>query len=406
MLALTLAVAILSACAAIASVIASKMVFKLNKRKLETEADSKTIREGQKQVLEDMSVFSKSLMERISSVGPQFVVIPNHQPSGSAISADVSLFDRRSSHFTSEKELLAKEVVIRIADLIEKNKNLFVILVLDAGSTIYPIFRQLCIHPYFQFDGKNAGRLKIITNNLRGVSDLIRYGRIGDFMVARTLFQCRILSGFANSQYEASLNDKTEKDLFVAKEEFETAIRAENPSAEISTMSIMTGNYISITAGILARDEDHLNTKSAMLEVAEKTYVLAPLGKLLPYSCSEINDLLEIGAGARYGTLPKWSDNLAKVTMVTTVRPDEYFPHFNPLTLNLYFAHIQREIGGHYKDSISITFDPMSDPHVKAIASITGLERAIREYELPHQNLRAKLIAKLQAQKSQAVASA
>ena len=386
---------IITAFAAIAAALSAFYAYRLQKLRMQFEQNAKDVQERQSQILQEMSEFSTAIMSQTLKIVPQFASMPYQQLLPSTALADISLFDRRRSHFTPEKELLADVIVRKIADRIDKEKDLFIILVLDAGSTVYPIFHRLCIHPSFQFDRTKARRVKIITNNLPGVSDLIRFGRIGDPAVARTLFQCQILRGFANSQYEASLSEETASDLHKAVEEFREAIKKDAPpqSREINVMSITTGNYISVSEGILERNDNHVATKSAMLEVADEIYVLAPLGKLLPYSCSEINELLELNDDAGYATLLNWSKRFQDLYMVVTTRRPDYFPQLRPPTLNTYFGRIQEEVSDQYKQHlIRIPFDPTGDIRVRAVASITGLDRALREYELPHQNLRDKLL--------------
>jgi hypothetical protein len=402
MSALDLIQSILAGLAAIFAAVASYYTYKLRKLRIQVEESTKSIQERQSQLLGEMSEFGNAIIQQTLKVAPQFAFSPYQQLLSTTTLTDMSLFDRRRSHFTPEKELLADVIVKRISSYIDKDDDLFIILILDAGSTVYPIFRRLCRHPSFQFDRNKARRLKIITNNLPGVADLIRYGHIGDPSVARTLFQCRILSGFAHSQYEASLSNETAADLLKAVSEFRESIRKDQPQADkVKVISVTTGNYISIKEGVLARDRNHVDTKSNMIEVASEIYVLAPLGKLLPYNCDEINNLLEFNEDMGYATLPKWDERFTDRYIVITTRQPEYFPQLNPLTLITYFGRVQGEVNDHYKDNLlKIPFDPMDDIQVRTSASILGRDRALREYELPHQNLRDKLIKKLQNEQS------
>jgi DeoR/GlpR family transcriptional regulator of sugar metabolism len=346
-----------------------------------------------------MSEFGRQLMTQTLRVAPQIAFSPYPQLLPSVSPSDMSLFDRRRSHFAPEKELLGKRIVEILRDQIEEDKELAIILILDAGSTVFPIFRQLCTHPTFQFDRSNADRLKIITNNLPGVSDLTNYGRIGERLLARTLFGCRILSGYAHSEYEASLGGQTASDLRQAIDEFRESLQ-DSTAKRIKVVSVTTGNYVSLTGGILARHRNHRETKSAMLDVGDDVYVLAPLGKLLPYSGQEINDLLGLSKQTGYGNLPTWSEISQHVTMVVTTRRLEYFIQLRPFTLTAYFARVQGEVYDRFEEDhlITIQFDPKDDVRVRTQASILGIERALREYELPHQNMRENLIAKLESE--------
>jgi len=319
--------------ATIAAAVASIYSYKLDKLRVEFEKTAKNIQDQQMHMLEGMSEFSRQLMTQTLKVAPQIAFSPYPQLLPSVTPSDMSLFDRRRSHFTPEKDLLAKEIVEILRKQIEEDEDLTIILILDAGSTVFPIFRLLCTHPAFQFDRTNARRLKIITNNLPGVSDLTTYGRIGERLVARTLFRCRILSGYAHSEYEASLGDQTATDLRNAIKEFKDAIQTSR-SDTIKVVSVTTGNYVSVAEGILARHRNHVETKSTMLDVGDDVYVLAPLGKLLPYSAKEVNDLLGLSIEEGYANLPNWSERRKDLKMVVTIRKPDYFTKLRPFTLN------------------------------------------------------------------------
>lgn len=386
------------AIATIAAGIVSYYSYRLHKVRIEFEKNARYIQERQRQILQETSEFRKHLMTTTLNIAPQVAFSSYPQLLPPRISSDMSLFDRRRSHFTPEKEKLAQAITEIISKEIEDDEKLSIILVLDAGSTVFPIFRQLCLHPTFQFDRSNARRLKMITNNLPGVSSLIRHGRIGHPVVARTLFRCHILSGYAHSQYEASLGKQTAFDLQKAVIEFKEAIIASRPDDGIKVVSVTTGNYVSIAEGILARDPNHVETKSKMLSIADYVYVLAPLGKLHPYSCKEINNLLGYSSEEGYATLPNWPEKSKDLIMVVTTRRPEYFPQLRPLELNTYFGRVQEGIINQCDANhlIRIPFDPMDDIQVRTQASVLGRERTLREYELPHQNLRESLVEKLQ----------
>lgn len=234
--------------------------FKIRNIQKKLEEDSQAIQERQREMLQQINDFSRQMMTITLQIAPQFAFSPYPQQMQTFSPSDISLFDIRGSHFTPEKKILADyvvdEVIRRSIDPdAGGDEKLYVILILDAGSTVYPIFRKLCSHPSFQFNKINADRLKIITNNLAGVSDLIKYGRIGDPIHAQTLFDCRILHGYANSLYEASLSEKTYADLNAAVAEFKAKV---GPHQTVLILSVTSGNYVSIQDGILVHCYDDL----------------------------------------------------------------------------------------------------------------------------------------------------
>lgn len=392
-------VALLTGAAAIIVYINSRKLIKvqieLEKQRLESERNSKIIQERQKQMVDEITDFRNSLMSQTLSIAPQFAFAPYPHLFPSANLSEISLFERRSQHFGPEKEKLAEAIVKIISKEIVNDQELEIILLLDAGSTVYPIFRQLCTDPNFQFDRTNAKRLKIITNNLPGVSALIKHGHIGDPIVARTLFKCRVLRGYAQSQYEATLSDETASDLRQAVAEYKKTA-AEVKAGKIKVIGVTSGNYISLPEGVLARDRNHVETKSAMLDIGDEIYVLAPLGKVLPYSCRDINYLLDYSDDKGYAAFPNWVERSKNVKLVVTHRTPEYFTKLRPHTLITYFGRVQEEVKELFENRlISLPFDPMDDVRVRVQTSVLGVERALREYELPHQNLREKLLTKL-----------
>jgi DeoR/GlpR family transcriptional regulator of sugar metabolism len=397
--------AVFTGLATVVAAFASFYAARMYRTRILFEKQAKNIQDQQKQILQQMSEFGTQLMTHTLKIAPQFAFSPYTQLLPPISPSDISLFDRRRSHFTPEKEKLAEKIVEDVRTQIDKeaggDEQLTIILILDAGSTVFPIFRQLCVHPAFQFNRANARRLKIITNNLPGVSQLIKYGRIGDPIRARTLFECRILVGFAHSQYEASLSSQTSNDLQNAVEEFRQEIQESGADNKIKVVSVTTGNYVSTTHGILARDPNHVMTKGAMLDVSDDVYVLAPLGKLLPYSCDEINELLGYSGGkVRYATLANWPEKAKELIMVVTTRDPDYFRQLEPSTVGIHLGRVQAEIRDRFdeKHLITIPFDPKSDVRVRTQASIMGIERALCEYEFPHENLRESLIRRLRSE--------
>lgn len=360
---------------------------------IEREQATKEIRDQQQHILDEIQEFDKQFIRHVLEAAPHYP----HQISPSSKFATPlntkSLFEIRQSHFEPEKDLLAERMVDIVADEIESDQQLFMILVLDAGSTVAPMFQKLCFHPTFQFNKFNAERLKIVTNNLPGIADLVNFGRIGRRISAETLFRCRILKGETHSQYAASLGEETSKDLIDAIDKFRDDIQIKQAQAAIKVISVTTGNYVSLQEGILARDLNHLHVKGKMLTLSDEVYVLSPLGKFLPYSHGQVNELLNRNSEIKYRILEEW-DQRANLKLVVTKRKHDYFPRLGPL--NIHFARIQSELNEKFRNHIiTIPFDPMENFAVRTHASMVDVERALRDYELPHRELRESLISKL-----------
>ncbi|MGB2983727.1 MAG: hypothetical protein WBC63_07710 [Candidatus Bipolaricaulia bacterium] len=370
----------------------------LRRRQMKAEAETDNIREEQRRILSEMEEFGRRFSQHGAALIPQFGYMSRGPDDGDMV--NTSLFDARRAHFSQEKEILAERVVEKVASLIDpdlsssrKAKKLGVILFLDSGSTVFPVFKKLCLHPSFRSERANAQRLKLVTNNLPGVADLLRYGKTGRRRQARTIFDCRILSGFANSAYGASLNDGTAVDLETAIEEARASL-AMNHVGDVEVIAVTTGNYVSVPDGVLARDPNHVRTKSTSLEHCGKAYVLAPLGKLMPFSCAELNRRLELRDGSeQYQKLGAWTTHKQKLTVLVTVRPPGYPCGIEPASLSTHLVRVQAEIREAFgKEQIEeILFDPHDDPTVRFQIAVMGAPRTLREYEFPHRDLRERL---------------
>ena len=125
--------------ATIVTAIASYYAIRLHQARIQFEEQTKDIREHQQQILQQTSEFSTQLVNQTLRLTPQLAFSPYPQVLPSLSPSDVSLFDRRRSHFTPEKEKLAEAIVERIRVAIDReaggDEDLTIILVLDAGST-------------------------------------------------------------------------------------------------------------------------------------------------------------------------------------------------------------------------------------------------------------------------------
>ena len=112
-----------------------------------------------------------------------------------------------------------------------------------------------------------------------------------------------------------------------------------------------------------------------MLEVADVVYVLAPLGKLLPYTSEEIN-LLRSGDVHGYSSLGNCGKNSEKVTMIATTRPPGYLKHLKPPILTKYFGMVQGQLEQlqerHVLKVLEKSFDPLDEISVRVQASLVG----------------------------------
>ncbi len=367
-----------------------------NEIKLKAEKEANHIRESEKMILHELENFKNQLFNQASKfILPQISGFPTNSRIIKDTEHGFSFFDTRRGHFSIEKKVLCEKFVNELASRLLKNNELNIVLILDAGSTVYPIFELLCKHPKFKFDFHFSERVTIVTNNLPGVSSLSKYGRIGDSKVPKPLFKSKVLGGFTHTGYEATLGAETSLDLKKSVKLIKEKLIENQKKVEI--ICVTTGNYISIKEGPLARNNYHLEIKEMMLDLSDFAFVLSPLGKFLPFSIDNINqNLLSIPEGEqdyKYKKLSNWNEYKNKVILFTTFRPDDYIKHFEETKVGTYFQKIQIEVESEFQNGIyNVNFNPFNDLTIRAQSAILGPSLALEEYEFPHKGIKEKIL--------------
>lgn len=324
----------------------------------------------------------------------------------SARPSGTSLLDIRTTHFTEEKDLLCSNLVDYIAHQVRQMPETTFILLLDAGSTILPIFRQICDHPIFLESSSDCSRLKIVTNNLGGVMELLRHGTVGSAARAHTKFDCLITEGAINSTYEACLGPDTHKNVKSLVSSLKKKVTGKS-----KVLALVTGNYVSTTDGILARGQEHLDVKAAMLKEANESYLVAPMGKMLPCTCSALNTALKDHSRypdeiKEYGALPSESER--KPTLVYTFRPAGYASVTSDqdrTKLQRYFEGLagqitSRSVARNYavEQNWAFEVDPFElSMKMRLERQLMKEEFAIASYEFPHRPVAEIMKGKLRA---------
>ncbi len=329
----------------------------------------------------------------------------------SSKSSTVSLFNYRAGHYAAEKVLICKQTL----DVIMRDKTLWdhtkVILLLDSGSTVFPMFRLLCEY-YWNKQYKNyLEKIIIFTNNIPGLSALIKYGRLGSDVNAEMIYECNVIPGIAEGKYSAILGSDGASHLKYRLDE----IKDKNKS--VCVVALITGNYISIKDGILWRGKYHGQVKNALIANADYICILSPLGKIFPYTANDLNKCI---AGSRY-PLPPYKDykdlrdndalpygldikdleptSINKLLpyviacnkpthLITTKRPSS---SIYPTELAVYFEGNLREIENQFKDNLHKTlFAPQieSEQVINELQIYKDSREAFLNYEFPHPEIR------------------
>jgi hypothetical protein len=198
------------------------------------------------------------------------------------ISKPTSLFNLRKEHFLKEKLFLADQFTPTLLDRcrhhIESGKD--VILLIDSGTTLYHLFEPIgkSTVKAHQHSEPWLQNFSIESNNLPGIENLMRSGLLDrDDRYSPLAITCNLLPGAPLPVYSALTGERTTKAL--------KALR-EDAGEEAIFIAVTTGNWIRLRRSTpvcpvpLARGKGHLEFKQALIDHADETFVVAPLGKI------------------------------------------------------------------------------------------------------------------------------
>lgn len=199
-----------------------------------------------------------------------------------------TIFGKRIEEYKEEKKFIADRFIPilwkRIRYLIDKKKY-HVYIFIDSGSTLFHLFRYIGRQITNSYDAnedwiKNRKMLTIITNNVPGITDLMRTARPhGMSPYSHVNTQCMLLPGETLPAYWAV----TGKETIEAIEEYANKAKQQRPAVIIS---ITTGNWIRVRRSApacpnpIAFGDGHVDVKNKLIEVSNEIYVLSPLGKI------------------------------------------------------------------------------------------------------------------------------
>lgn len=322
-----------------------------------------------------------------------------------------SLFSFRLKHFKEEKrrisEYLFTDIIENIKCIEENDPNDKYILLLDSGSTIYPVFEVLC-NAYFISDNKRKKyfeKIVIITNNVAGANLLTEIGRSGDNITANMLFSCFVLPGVIEGKYNAVLSEQTASYIPIAINHFKEN-QIEKKEYKTLTIGVVTGNYISLEDGILTRGDYHDIVKQRIIENSDHLYIASPLGKFSAYSNNEINkgvmeNVPKLLTHKEYGIVPNSSFNHLKtddiyinkkITIVTSNKRNyknegDSIPDVGTYLNNILNNILDLKEEGRFNVLLS-EFDPRFESEQVVYDRNIDKFEAILKYEFPHRAMR------------------
>jgi len=211
---------------------------------------------------------------------------------------DKTLFGERMGHFYDEKRQLAEQflpqLLKRCRKLIEEDGKR-VTLLIDSGTTLYPIFEQLAEAAVSSRANEETwlDKVQVVTNNLPGIGTLMSQGRRNpNNRFSPLAVHCLLLPGHPLPVY-AAVTGKPAVDAL-------EALEREASDDTDYFIALVTGNWIQLRSDPpcptpLARGTGHVDLKQAFVKFAAETYVVTPLGKIfMDFLLHEINDALEL----------------------------------------------------------------------------------------------------------------
>lgn len=380
-----------------------------------------------------VTAFSNFLVSNsVSHISPQGSVLSDTQSYYSFHDYNVdnksnrSLFNFRQGHYGHEKKKLCKHVLEHLLSNEEFKKKKIIYLMIDSGSTVYPIFQLLCEQYWNEKYHEILKKVEIITNNMPGVQSLIKHGRRGSDTNAEMLFKCHVLPGIAEGKYGAILGDDGPSHLqyFINK-----VVNHFSNKDTIATVSLITGNYISLKDGILWRGDYHGQMKNAYIVNSDYIYIISPLGKIFDNNVKEINskisdpdlviptekcyrdlrdqkafysnlnnahcvnnDILDFTGSKIVKLLPDIISNNKEIYLFTTKRMSKH-NNIYPSELQTHFQNILTSLKTEFRENlISPTFAPSLDSeqviYELHLFSEKNEKEAFLNYEFPHREMR------------------
>lgn len=197
-------------------------------------------------------------------------------------------YEERANHYRTEKAKLAKAVVTvleqRLKYLADHKKINRVRVILDAGTTISPVFEELGWLAK-KSEGDWISKLDIYTNNVRGLQILFSLNDKNEDDRQADRYQdipvkCKVLPGSILSAYQAIADESTVNRVLGFNSEPDC--RDDNSYV----IGITTGNYVlfdhdKMEVLPIAKIGHHPHIKAAMYHVSNEIFLIAPLGKVL-----------------------------------------------------------------------------------------------------------------------------
>jgi len=209
-----------------------------------------------------------------------------------------SVFGIRILHFFHEKQKIAQEAINRVEELLKITKDTQYYLLIDSGTTMYPVFVEITRRLEQKEKKLLWQRVCLVTNNIPGVQYIMKNAKedlADDY--SEIAIDCLLVPGKPLSVYAAITGDETTKWLAELKELLDSR---RGDGEKIRVIGFVTGNYVTreiidntVHYYPVARGEGHVEIKQRIVDNSDEVFLLSPLMK---FSFAGVNLLNEVNA--------------------------------------------------------------------------------------------------------------
>lgn len=285
----------------------------------------------------------------------------------------------RLKHFPEEKvkiaEVFVNKTLPKIINQIckENNKIQTLNIILDSGTTITPIFKDL-VCSGIDLSGCDV-KYEIFTNNLAGIDEIYKIDpkacKLGDR-------EFSLIGGKPLKTYRATTGRSTLDFLNTiwAKQ------NAEKNKDKIITLGVLTANWFACGMGfekiaITAKGEGHFDFKVNVINNSHYIILVSPLGKLLPIQSDQpLNELVPEEPELQYKSFVIPDEKASSTYLLTSTRPEISLSPIAGTSLRLAYLTEHKARTNYILCEDSPLFDPSGDRYEVVVT------------ELPHKYIR------------------
>lgn len=199
-----------------------------------------------------------------------------------------SVYGKRIGHFFHEKSKISVLAINKILEYLEKNNDKQYCLLIDSGTTTYPVFQEIASRLRDNRDKKIwKERVCIVTNNIPGIQYIMKNAKEDpNDEYSELSVNCYIMPGKPLAVYAAITGEETEKWLGNIRAVLNNQKNWRDQEKSLYIIGFLTGNYLARSLVDskpqffpVARGEGHVEIKKKIVDVSDEIFLLSPLMK-------------------------------------------------------------------------------------------------------------------------------